>query len=116
MALVALHALMLGSFAGLLIGRWSAALPLAAAIPAAALLAGPELGAVGLLGAAGVWRPGGSSSSRGRPECGARNATDMNQGLAAGEAAAIRSRARWVTKSVEYTPGWVRSTPFSSTV
>jgi hypothetical protein len=54
MALVALLALMLGSFAGLLIGRWAAALPLAAAIPAAALLAGPELGAVGLLGAAGV--------------------------------------------------------------
>ena len=54
MALVALLALMLGSFAGLLIGRWTAALPLAAAIPAAALLAGPELGAVGLLGAAGL--------------------------------------------------------------
>jgi hypothetical protein len=54
MALVALLALMLGSFAGLLIGRWAAALPLAAAIPAAALLAGPEAGAVGLLGAAGV--------------------------------------------------------------
>jgi hypothetical protein len=54
MALVALLALMLGSFAGLLIGRWSTALPLAAAIPAAAFLAGPEIGAVGLLGAAGL--------------------------------------------------------------
>ena len=33
MALVALMALMLGSFAGLLIGRWAAVLPLAAADP-----------------------------------------------------------------------------------
>jgi hypothetical protein len=54
MALVALLALMLGSFAGLLIGRWTAALPFAAAIPAAALLAGPEAGAVGALAAAGL--------------------------------------------------------------
>jgi hypothetical protein len=54
MALVALIALMLGSFAGLLIGRWAAALPFAAAIPAAALLAGPEAGAVGALAAAGL--------------------------------------------------------------
>lgn len=54
MALVALMALMLGSFAGLLIGRWTAALPLVAAIPAAAVLAGPELGAVGVLAAAGL--------------------------------------------------------------
>jgi hypothetical protein len=54
MALVALLALMLGSFAGLLIGRWAAALPFAAAIPAGALLAGPELGAVGALGAVGL--------------------------------------------------------------
>ena len=54
MALVALLALMLGSFAGLLIGRWAAALPFAAAIPTAALLAGPEAGAVGALAAAGL--------------------------------------------------------------
>ena len=54
MALVALMALMLGSFAGLLIGRWAAVLPFAAAIPAAGLLGGPELGAVGALAAAGL--------------------------------------------------------------
>jgi hypothetical protein len=54
MALVALMALMLGSFAGLLIGRWAAALPFVAAMPAAGLLAGPELGAVGALAAAGL--------------------------------------------------------------
>ena len=54
MALVALLALMLGSFAGLLIGRWAAALPLAAAALAAAVLAGPEAGAVGALASAGL--------------------------------------------------------------
>ena len=54
MALVALLALMLGSFAGLLIGRWAAALPFVAAIPAAALLAGPEVGAVSALAAVGL--------------------------------------------------------------
>ena len=54
MALVALLALMLGSFAGLLIGRWAAALPLAAAAVAAAAVAGPEAGAVGALAAAGL--------------------------------------------------------------
>ena len=54
MALVALMALMLGSFAGLLIGRWAAVLPFAAAIPAAGLLGGPELGAVGALAAVGL--------------------------------------------------------------
>ena len=54
MALVALLALMLGSLAGLLIGRWAAALPPAAAIPVAGLLAGPEVGAVAALGAAGL--------------------------------------------------------------
>jgi hypothetical protein len=54
MALVALIALMLGSFAGLLIGRWRVALPCAAAVPAAALLAGPEAGAVGALAAVGL--------------------------------------------------------------
>jgi hypothetical protein len=54
MAFVALMALMLGSFAGLLIGRWAAALPFAAAIPTAGLLAGPEVGAIGALAAAGL--------------------------------------------------------------
>ena len=54
MALVALLALMLGSLAGLLIGRWAAVLPLAAAFPAAGLVAGPELAAVGALAAAGL--------------------------------------------------------------
>jgi hypothetical protein len=54
MALVALLALMLGSFAGLLIGRWTAALPLVAAAVTAAAVAGPEAGAVGALAAAGL--------------------------------------------------------------
>jgi hypothetical protein len=54
MALVALLALMFGSFAGLLIGRWTAALPLVAAAVAAAAVAGPEAGAVGALAAAGL--------------------------------------------------------------
>jgi hypothetical protein len=54
MALVALMALMLGSFAGLMIGRWAAVVPLAAAFPAAGLVAGPELAAVGALTAAGL--------------------------------------------------------------
>ncbi len=54
MALVALMALMLGSFAGLLIGRWTTALPLAAALPALGLLAAPEVGAVGAMAAAGL--------------------------------------------------------------
>src|SRR3954470_8653259 len=49
MALVALLALMLGSFAGLVIGRWAAVVPLAAAAVAAAVVAGPEAGAVGAL-------------------------------------------------------------------
>jgi hypothetical protein len=53
MAVVALLVLLLGSFAGLLIGRWRAALPVAAAIPAGALLGGPEGAALGLLGVAG---------------------------------------------------------------
>ena len=54
MGLVALLALMLGSFAGLLIGRWAAALPVAAAAIAAAAVAGPEAGAVGALAGAGL--------------------------------------------------------------
>ena len=56
MALVALLALMLGSFAGLVIGRWAAALPLAAAALAAALVASPEAGAVGALASRDCWR------------------------------------------------------------
>jgi hypothetical protein len=54
MALVALLALMFGSFAGLLIGRWAAALPVAAAAVSAALLADPTAGAVGALAGAGL--------------------------------------------------------------
>jgi hypothetical protein len=53
MAVLALLALLLGSFAGLLIGRWRAVLPVAAAVPAGALIGGPEAGALGLLGVAG---------------------------------------------------------------
>ena len=49
----------------------------------------------------GVAMPGGSSGSRGPPECGASQATDMNQGCLAGDAAAISSFARSVMKSVE---------------
>jgi hypothetical protein len=54
MALAALVALMLGSFAGLLIGRWAAALPVAAAAVSAAVVAGPAAGAVGALAGAGL--------------------------------------------------------------
>ena len=53
MAVVALLALLLGSFAGLLLGRWPGMLPVAAAIPAGALLGGPEIAALGVLGVAG---------------------------------------------------------------
>jgi len=53
MAVVALLVLLLGSFGGLLIGRWKGALPIAAAIPAATLAAGPEAGALTALGLAG---------------------------------------------------------------
>jgi len=54
MAVVALLALLAGSFAGLLIGRWRAVLPVAAAIVPAALVAGSEAGAVGALAGAGL--------------------------------------------------------------
>jgi hypothetical protein len=54
MAVVALFALLLGSFGGLVIGRWAAVLPLVAAIAPAALVAGPEAGALGALAAAGL--------------------------------------------------------------
>jgi hypothetical protein len=53
MAVIALLALLLGSFAGLVIGRWAAVLPVAVAIAPAVLLGGPETGAVGVLAAAG---------------------------------------------------------------
>ena len=54
MALAALMALTLGSFAGLLIGRWAAALPVAAAACAATLAGSPDVGAAVALGAAGL--------------------------------------------------------------
>ena len=53
MAVVALLVLLLGSFGGLLLGRWQGVLPVAAAIPAGALLGGPEAAALGALGVAG---------------------------------------------------------------
>jgi hypothetical protein len=49
----------------------------------------------------GVAMPGGSSGSRGPPECGASHATDMKNGRRPGAAAAINSFARAVMKSVE---------------
>jgi hypothetical protein len=52
-AVIALLVLLLGSFAGLLLGRWQPALAVAAAIPAGALLGGPEAAALGALGVAG---------------------------------------------------------------
>jgi hypothetical protein len=52
-AVVALLVLLLGSFAGLLLGRWQGGLPIAAAIPAGALLGGPEVAALAVLGVAG---------------------------------------------------------------
>jgi hypothetical protein len=48
-----LLALLVGSFTGLVTGRWVAVLPFAAAIPPATLLAGPEAGALGALAIAG---------------------------------------------------------------
>jgi hypothetical protein len=54
MTVIALLALLFGSLAGLVIGRWAAALPLAATIPAAAVLAGPDAGAVAALAAGGL--------------------------------------------------------------
>jgi hypothetical protein len=53
MAVVALLVLLVGSFAGLLIGRLRAVLPLAAAIPAGGLLGGPEAAPLGVLGVLG---------------------------------------------------------------
>jgi hypothetical protein len=54
MAVIALVLLLLGSFAGLLIGRWAAALPLVAATAPATLMGGPEAGALVALAAAGL--------------------------------------------------------------
>ena len=54
MAVIALVLLLLGSIAGLLIGRWAAALPLVAAIAPAALMGGREAGALVALAAAGL--------------------------------------------------------------
>jgi len=53
MAVLALLALLVGSLAGLLIGRWAAALPFVAALAPAALFGGPEAGALGALAAGG---------------------------------------------------------------
>jgi hypothetical protein len=53
MAVLALLVLLLGSFAGLLTGRWQAALPVATAIPAGALLGGAAAGVLAALGVAG---------------------------------------------------------------
>jgi hypothetical protein len=53
MAVLALLTLLVGSFSGLLIGRWTVAMPFLAAIAAAGVLGGPELAALGALAAAG---------------------------------------------------------------
>jgi hypothetical protein len=53
MAVLALLVLLLGSFAGLLLGNWRAILPVVAAVPIGALIGGPEAAALGLLGVAG---------------------------------------------------------------
>ena len=50
---MALVVLLLGTFAGLLLGSWRAVLIVALAIPAGALLGGPEAAALGMLGVAG---------------------------------------------------------------
>jgi hypothetical protein len=54
MAVIAPLVLLLGSFAGLLVGRFAVVLPVLAAVVPAALVAGPEAGAVGALAAAGL--------------------------------------------------------------
>jgi hypothetical protein len=54
MTVIALLALLFGTFAGLVIGRWAAALPFAAAGVAAGLAWGPEAGALVALAAAGL--------------------------------------------------------------
>jgi hypothetical protein len=52
-ALIALVVLLLGTFAGLLLGSWRAVPSVAVAIPAGALVGGPDLAALGALGVAG---------------------------------------------------------------
>ena len=52
MALLALLALMIGSLAGLVIGRWAVVLPAAAAACATAVVVSPAAGGVAALGAA----------------------------------------------------------------
>jgi hypothetical protein len=54
MALIALLALLISSFAGLAAGRWRALLVLVPAIPACALLAGPVAAAVAALATVGM--------------------------------------------------------------
>jgi hypothetical protein len=53
MAVLALLTLLVGSFIGLLVGRWVAAAPFLAAVAAAGLLGGPEVAGLGALAAAG---------------------------------------------------------------
>ena len=55
MAVVALLVLLVGSFAGLVTGRWVIVVPLLAAVLPAAVLGGPEAGALGALGSAGFF-------------------------------------------------------------
>jgi hypothetical protein len=54
MALLALFALLIATFAGLAAGRWRALLPVLPAVPLCALLAGPLAGAVAALAALGM--------------------------------------------------------------
>jgi hypothetical protein len=54
MALFALLALLIASFAGLLAGCWRALIAIVPAIPVCALLAGPVAGAVAALAAVGM--------------------------------------------------------------
>jgi hypothetical protein len=54
MALFALLALLIASFAGLLAGRWRALIPLLPAIPACAILGGPVAGVLATLAAVGM--------------------------------------------------------------
>jgi hypothetical protein len=53
MAVIALLVLLAGSFAGLLIGRWIAVLPMAALVGPGATFGGPEGAALAALAAAG---------------------------------------------------------------
>lgn len=53
-ALLALLALLIASFAGLLAGRWRTLLPIVVAIPACAILAGPVAATLATLAAVGA--------------------------------------------------------------